>query len=223
MASIALPLLGLLSGGLSGLFGGKSQKATQSTDSTTTGSNAYNSNTSPVLSDFQEGLAKLFTTGLIDRYKQGPADLSGYAAGGLQDINRGADLKKQIVSNTLAQRGLSYSPAAATALAQPESERVGQGVDFMSQIPLLQRSLQQQDLQGLIQGFGALPTGQVSSGNTDTSSTTNGTTTSTGPSNMLGGLISGAASGGFAGYGAAQQGQFNNSLAAKLAALFGGK
>lgn len=195
-----VPGLGSLLGGLGGLFGSKPKSVTTNSNQTSETEGDFSSSTSPVLSDMQSMLANLFGNGLADRYRAGPTDLSGYEAGGLSEINKGADLKSKIISNTLASRGLSYSPYAGAQLAQPESERVGQGVDFLNQMPLLQRQLQQQDLSGLIQGFGALPTGSTTSGSQSGFSNNTGTSTQTGGgNNPFAGLFSGLGAGLFSG------------------------
>lgn len=195
MASFILPIIS----GLAGLFGGKPKTQEQTNTSTTNGttSGAFNSTNTPLLSDNQTNLSNSFVNGLINRYRNEPVDLSGYTAGGLRDINTGSDLKQKVMANTLASRGLSYSPYAAAASQAPESDRVSQQTQFLDQIPLLKRSLQSQDFDQMIKGFSALPT------STNTQGTQSGTTQSTtdqhgtqiSPNNMIGGALSGFGSG----------------------------
>jgi len=196
---LAIPLA--LSGisALAGLFGGRKQQqqSTSTSNSTSGGSSSYDNLSSPELSQGQLDLSRLFTDALINKFNAGPADLSGYEAGGLKNINRASDIKSQLLSNIMSQRGLSYSPAAASASAQQENDRVAQSTDFLNTIPLLKKQFEDKNIQDLISGFGALPTATRQTGTNIFSQNQSGTTTGTGqiPGNQLGGLFSGLGSG----------------------------
>lgn len=182
-----LPFIGPIISGLAGLFGGKksSNTATSQVDETTTNT--------PILSGQQQQLSDVFLKGLIDRFNQ-TQDLSGYSAGGLQTINEASSARQKIINNLLASRGLSFSPAATTANLMGENARLGESVNFLNQIPLLQRQLQGDALGDLMKGFSILPTA--------TTSTRKGTTTGTQPSSATGGLLSGIGAGLYAPYNA---------------------
>ena len=191
MAGFVLPILS----GLAGLFGGgQQQKTTQNTSSNTNQSQSTNQSafTNPNFSPLQQSLIQLFTQGAADQYAQS-TNLNPYAQQGLQTINSQGNANRQTINNVLAQRGLSYSPAAATALTQNTVNTGNQQNSFLEQIPLLQRQLQQSSLQQLMQAFGVIPTGTESGGtsnSTGTSSTT-GTGTSTTSGNPTAGALSG--------------------------------
>lgn len=207
--------IGSAIGGLAGLFGGgKQQKTTTSGTISNTGStsntssgefNTANQNTTtPNLTPLQQSLIKQFT-GTAQNLNTQAADLSGYKAQGLQDINDTSNAANQILARNLASRGLSFSPAATTAQTQQQLAEAGQRSQFLNSIPLLQRQLQQQSLQQLMQAFQVIPTGQTTSGyqqgSTDQQQygTSQNTQTQQGTNlvsgNPLGGLFSGLGGG----------------------------
>lgn len=234
MAAFIAPLIG----GLAGLFGGgqqqkqqtsgtitnqnqgtQTQQGTQQGTSTSSGTTQTQGNQAVThkLSPFQQQLAGIFSQGAANQYKKG-TDLSGYTQGGLQNINTGSDLASKVIANNFASRGLSYSPAAANAQTQNDLSRISQGNQFLSQVPLVQHQLQNQDLSQVMQAFGMLPTdtntATTGSGSTQNnasqsqtsditgSSTQSGTQTQQGTNlvsgNQLGGLFSGIGQGLFA-------------------------
>lgn len=178
MAAFAAPLIGLLTGGLSGLFGSKPKTTTTNSSSSTT----------PDLTGQQQFLENLIGDSAVNQYKAGAPDLSGYTANGLQNINQASALKSKTASNIVASRGLSFSPSSVQNLINPEADRLQQSSQFLSTIPLLKRQFEQQNLDQLMQSFGIMPKG----------STTTGTQTQTGNTNTAGNVFSGAASGLFA-------------------------
>lgn len=162
MAAAILPIIS----GLAGLFGGLSPKSTtQDTSSTTNSSQTgtQTGTTTPNLSPLQQALIGLFTQGAADTYKQSQ-NLTPYTAQGLEQIEGQGSANRQTLNNILSSRGLSFSPAAATALTQNALNTGNQQSQFVNQVPLLQRQLQQQSLQQLIQAFGVIPTGVTSTG-----------------------------------------------------------
>lgn len=207
MAGMILPIVS----GLAGLFGGlKGQQQYTNTNQqqNQSGEQFGNSRTTPELNPFQQQLAALFTGGARQMWDQ-DTNLSPYTSQGLQAIAGQGDANRRLISNILAQRGLSYSPAAATPLTMNALNTGNQQSQFLSQIPLLQRQLQQQSLQGLMQAFQVQPFGQSS----DSYGTTRGSSNMTGfsNSNVPGNPIAGALSG----FGAALPLAFPN--------LFGGQ
>lgn len=203
-AAIPLAISGISA--LAGLFGNRKQKQEQQTsssiDQTTTGSSnqLVNLLNAPEYTPEMAAVRDQILNMLMGRVSSS-TDLTGYTTTGLQDINRGSDLKRRTMENVLASRGLSYSPSTAHSVGRVESDRIGEQISFLNQIPLLQRQLQGEDLSALGDFFSRLPVAQRQSGvtNLNTTSTTKGTSTgsstTTQPGNMMGGLFSGLGSG----------------------------
>lgn len=84
-------------------------------------------------------------------------DLSGYQSQGLSTINQGYDAANKALQQTLASRGLTYSPMAGSSTAALNTARIGQGIQFQNQIPLLAQQLYQQKLASALQTFAANP------------------------------------------------------------------
>lgn len=191
MAAAVLPIIT----GLAGLFGGlKPQTQTQTTNSTTnqSGTQSQQGSTSPVFNELQQKLMGLFTQGSADFYRRG-TDLNPYMSAGLQAYGSQGNANRQILDSILASRGLSFSPAAASAQTQNLLNTGNQQAQFLSQLPLLQRQLEQGGLNQLISAFGAIPTGSTSSSSGEYSGTSNtsGTSKSTIPGNPIAGALSG--------------------------------
>ena len=207
--------IGSAIGGLAGLFGGGKQQKTQ-TSGTITNSGTQNQTgtfgtsgqqtgfSSPNLSPLQQALIQQFT-GTASNLNRQAADLSGYKAQGLSDINDTSNAASQALRNNLATRGLSFSPTAANAETQQRIGLAGQQSQFLNSLPLLQRQLQQQSLQQLMNAFQVIPTGTTTGGTTSQSGTTNETGTSNSTQtqqgtnlvsgNQMGGLFSGLGGG----------------------------
>lgn len=106
---------------------------------------------------------------LTQKYQQlSNPSLQGYAASQTQGINNNANLQSQAVQNAMAARGLSTSPAAGTAQAGVESQRIGAITGMQQQLPLLQNQLNVSNL-GAASGFlssipGLLGTTQTQTG-----------------------------------------------------------
>lgn len=197
MASGTLPIIS----GLAGLFAGNSSKNTNTQTQGTvnqTGTSNQSGSTTPNLSPLQQQLANLFTSQSMNQANKDP-NLTDYEAGGLQTINANSNLQNQVLQNSLASRGLSFSPAAATAQTQQTINQGNQQSQFIQQIPLLARQLQQQNNAQLQSNFSALPTGVStnSTGNTSQNQTTNATSQQqvTTPGGGIAGLLGGIASG----------------------------
>lgn len=84
-------------------------------------------------------------------------DLSGYQSQALQTNNAGYGAANQALQQTLASRGLTYSPMAGSATAALGTQRIGAGINIQNQIPLLQQQMYQQKLQSALQTFAANP------------------------------------------------------------------
>ena len=162
---------------LASLLGGRNKSSTSSTQDMT-------QTTNPVL----DPEIKDARSTVLDKYLARLGDQGGYMSAftgqGMKTINRTGDLKRTALENILAARGLGSSPAAAALLAKQESDVWGQQTDFLNQLPLVSRQLQNEDLTGLSSVIAASPYGQTS--------TSRGTSTGTGqPMNWSGAVGSG--------------------------------
>jgi len=201
MTAAAIPLI--LSGisGLAGLFGGGKQKQVNETNNSNTDATQTTqgfSSTTPELSGIQQLLSNMAGYGAINMLVHGPADLEGYKASALQQINQGADIQNKLSKNILASRGLSASPYAGYADILSDAPRVAQQDQLLGSLPLLQRQFQSDDLNRVIQAFGATgPVGSTST--TNNTQHTTGTTSQNGTQiqngNPLAGLFGGVGAG----------------------------
>lgn len=189
-------------GALAGALGNRSSKSTSDVSSKTDTTNDSTQNVdlsnmpnyTPEMAAYRDQILNA----LRNRFISG-TDLSGYTTSSLQNINAASDLRTKAMNNILAARGLSNSPVSANALGRIESGRIGEQLNFMNSIPLLQRQLQGEDLDQFSQFFSSLPVGTRQTGTTTLHSTgtqnTTGTQTNTQPGNVLGGLFSGLGAG----------------------------
>lgn len=181
MAALAVPIISAGLQGLAGLFGSRP------TTTTATGTQDTNSQTNYQYNPQQQALM----TQLMQQYQNqiNGTDLSGYQSAGIQNINQTSDAQSQAIQNMLSQRGLSFSPAAATSLTAQKVGQAGQQSQFLNSIPLLKYQMQSQALQGA----GSFLNGQRV--NSDTVGHTSSSETQKGSGNMLGGLFAGVGSG----------------------------
>lgn len=202
MASAALGIgLGLL-GGLGGLFGNRPKTYTTdqtgSSTGTTDASQYQDFYSNPTYDPYSDALRRGMIQNTLN-YMQTDPDLTGYTAQGLQQINQSGSALKQSIADTLASRGLSYSPIAGSALTSADINRVQQGNQFINQIPLLRQQLQQQKMSDIVNTFRALPYGTSGSsvgrnlGTQSQNFSQHGT--STDPGNQTGGFLAGLGGG----------------------------
>ncbi len=179
------------------MFGGG---ATQKTQSQTQSSGNQQGQTfgssTPQLNPLQQSLAALFSRGAMDQFNQG-TNLAPYTSAGLQQIQGQGQQNSRAIANNLANRGLSFSPAAGAATTQNQLNTGNQMQGFLQQIPLLQHQLQQGNLQQLMQAFSTQPYGQDTSGtsNVNTSGMSNTESTGSTPGGGLAGLLGGLGAG----------------------------
>lgn len=206
MAAFAAPLIASAIPALAGLFGGGKQQQTNSSQNTSGNQNQFysgRSSSNPQLNPFQSALASLFTRGTMDQYNRG-TNMAPYTSQGLQGIQSQGTQNNKLISNILAQRGLSYSPAAATGLTQNALNTGNQMSGFLQSVPLLQHQLQQGNLDQLMKAFGTMPYGttQDTSGQSQGTTQSNSTGTNTQMGNPLGGFFGGMGAGMFSPSGA---------------------
>jgi hypothetical protein len=125
------------------------------------------STSTPTLSPQFKPLQDLLLQQAMSRL-QNPTSLQGYESQGLSGINKTFGLGDMALQARLRARGLGRSNIAGAADARLEGDRLGQISQFQNGLPLLQRDLQNQDLQfgqGLLgMGRGTTTTGTASSG-----------------------------------------------------------
>jgi len=127
-------------------------------------------------------------TGILGQALQGlqAPDLRGYTSSGLENINQNTRNQSNILKNTLAARGLTYSsPLASAEESNIAQQGGGQQTAFLNSIPLLRQQLLQQNLSGAVNAFRSMPYGQQIAG----------TGSITQPGGILAGLLAGLAQG----------------------------
>lgn len=194
--AVSLGITGLSA--LAGLFGNRKKTSTQQQTQNQQYSNTQNVDLydNPILSgEAQSGYSSAINA-LLNQMQQDP-DLRGYTASGLRNISRQSDLSSKLLERTLAQRGLSNSPAYAAIMARNQDAQSGQTLDFLNSIPLLQRQFTNENAMNLVRAASAMPVGTRRTGSTTTSGSSTGTTTGTAtqPGDRLGGLFSGLGQG----------------------------
>lgn len=217
MASLILPLIS----GLAGLFGGDSTKKTttdQTASQTGTASGNTSSSNTPQLSDLQSLLANITGSAAIDQYKSGPSTIQATKIAGEQSIDANEQAAQKSVSNTLAARGLAYSPYAGTALAQPVLNAANQQSQLAESLPILSQQLNNQNISTLEGAFSATgPVGSTSTGSTSGTTSQNSSQQGTQIASTPGGGIAGLLSGLGAGFAAPSAGK---GSASNLSSIF---
>ena len=193
--------------GISGLAGGllnrpstQQQQTNQTTNQQSSQSTANQSQTNPNYDPFQLQMRNFLLSSYYNRTN--PAYINNLVNSsinnGTNEINASATPALQALRNSLAARGLSYSPVAGTAEAGMQAQRIGQITNLRAQAPLLADQLQGNALTSFSDYLSRLPVGQTSSSTGFQSgsgqSTTTGTGSVTNPGNILGGAVSGAGS-----------------------------
>lgn len=168
---LALPLV--LSGAsfLGGMFGNRG-KTSKSTNTSTTTTN---------LSPGATGLNDQLLSMIRGRLSAPSALPQGYEAGGIRDINSVFDVINQSKNANLTARGLSDSPVAGIGT---DNARAGEIAKFTSGLPLVNRQLENENMDFASRLFSLQPRSQ----------TTTGSGTNTQPGNMLGGGLDSLAS-----------------------------
>lgn len=83
---------------------------------------------------------------LYERRLNADVPLEGYEASGLQGINDAFAGVQQNLDANLTSRGLATSPVAGAAQSNLQAARGGQMAQFLNNLPLLRRQLQDQDI-----------------------------------------------------------------------------
>ncbi len=190
--------------GIAGLAGGLLNRPKEITkDSTGTSSNAFSSGTSgsfynsPTMDPMQSRMRDFLLQDYYTRAQGGDINhfLDAYKTMGVGGINRTSDMAQQNLSNSLAARGLSFSPVAGTALANAEQSRVGQINELNTSLPLLGEQMKQSRLTDFSNFLSKLPYGQQGTSESSTAGQQMGNTSehsvANDPGNILGGGIGG--------------------------------
>lgn len=141
---------------LGSLFGSKTKKQESS-------SGMEESTSTPEYDPALWGARNTLLESYLDRLKGGQGWMTGYTGQSLRKINQAGDIKSKILSGILSARGLGSSPVAANLMGGLESERLGQQVDFLNQVPLLERQMQGEDMGALANYIASLPKGSKTS------------------------------------------------------------
>lgn len=193
MAGFAIPLITAGISGLAGLFGNRkaARTGTDQTDITNNSSTQANSSTTHNFTGEQKTLVDQIMQSIAG---QKPFDASGYTANGLQSINSGADALQRSLKNTIAARGLSFSPAGFNPLAQAESGRIAQQNQFLETIPQVQQQYDTTNLENTLKAFGVMPTDSSTTGTSATNSTGSSDRTYVLPGSGVAGALGGVGS-----------------------------
>lgn len=153
--------IGGISDILGGLFGSTTKTSTSGSSSGTTsgtssGTGGLTYGQTPTYDPEAEKLRQGLISGVLNNLGS-DTNLSGYTSQGLGTINQGYDAANKALQQTLASRGLSYSPMAGSSTAQLGTQRIGAGIQFQNQIPMLQQQLLQSKLAQALQAFTAMP------------------------------------------------------------------
>ena len=156
MATLPI-MLGLSAlSGIGGFFGNKDKKQTS-----TTNSSEHSTSVGSTRPEYDPLNLSLRDT-LLDYYRRSlddDTDLSGYKAQGIANITQAGSARTNAIKNSLASRGLSYSPVSAFAPAMSESGRIGDTASFINSIPLLASKLKAERLAAAGQYQSSLPVG----------------------------------------------------------------
>jgi hypothetical protein len=170
------PWMDVLAGGMGGVAGAFPKTTTMTgsgtsvTDTNQAGGQNYLTNTTfSNLMDFLQHMSGTTTSAMTPTLSPETAQLMsqlaqrysglttpslmGYEANQTAQINANAKAQADAVDNVMAARGLSNSPAAATARANIEANRINQITGMRNQTPLLRNQL---NLQNLAAGTGFL-------------------------------------------------------------------
>jgi hypothetical protein len=125
------PYLPAVAGGIAGAIGGTQggRTATQM----------------PTVARGYETFGDLLKNRIQQRLMTG-ADMGGYEATGLQNINEAFGGAQQALDASLTSRGLGTSPVAGAAEGKLQQARGGEMARFLNTLPLLQREMQAQDI-----------------------------------------------------------------------------
>ncbi len=175
-----IPALGSVgASAVGGALAGRAGNRTQTSESSRTGS------ITPIEPEQFKGLEDLLIGRATGRLNS-PIPIEGLRAGGISGINDVFNTSRQSLENRLTNRGLSTSPVAGAGEATLEASRASEISRFENQLPLIERSLQDEDFRNALALFGQRPIGQRTEG------------TSTGevvfPGSPTGGAFSGAGS-----------------------------
>jgi hypothetical protein len=176
------------------------QEQSNATGTTQTLFGTTSSQTTPTFDPFTEAFRKKLGSLYTNRMYEDPSRLvDSILTRNLQGLNKGSEIARRIASNTMAARGLGFSPATGAVLSGMESERVGKGIDILGQRDLMIEDLIKSRLAEASNFFQMQPVGSSTTGQTSQTGTQIGEQTSTGtlqtPGNQLGGMFTNLTSG----------------------------
>lgn len=170
--------------GTSNTTSNSNSTGTSNTTGTLTGTQSQTSSSTPTFDPITEALRQQLIQSAGQQLSSVPS-ANSLISSGIQNINQGTDASRSALQQTLAARGLTYSPLAGSATANLENQRIGAGVSYANQAPALQQQLYTNALSNALNTFRAMPfattgtttgsTNQSQSQNTTQNQTTSGT------------------------------------------------
>lgn len=189
MGSFIAPLAIAGLSGLGGIFANKPKTTTTNSTQNSAGDQTQTGFSRPAYDPLTEMLRQQLINAYGGSLTEDP-DLSGYEASGLGKINQIGDARTAALKNSLASRGLSYSPVAPIATSNSDSQRFSDSASFENSLPLLRRQLMDQRLGAAGSFFKGLPIGQDTYGAGTFHQGQQGHTEQIGGGNELGGGLS---------------------------------
>lgn len=168
---------------LKGAMGGNRNQSNSRSSSTSSGTSTSTPTMAAEYSPMMQALISMNTQRLMK-----PSSLpDSYEQAGIRNINNTYDLAEGGLKNRLAAQGMSRSGMAGSGLGRLSGGRASDIVQFQGTIPMLNRQLQDQDMQN------AMQLAQFGRGQTTTGTQT-GSQNYTGSSGQPGGLTGGTGS-----------------------------
>ena len=97
--------------------------------------------------------------------------LASYTGNALKTANKAGDLQQTALDSILASRGLTGTVAGAALKQKALSDTYSEKINALSQVPLLSRQLNTEDLQGLSGIIASAPYGTTNTGMTTSTGT----------------------------------------------------
>jgi hypothetical protein len=182
MAAAFIPFLLMGASALGGALNSKPKvtKTTQDTKSSATGT------TMPTYDEAQLDVRNFLLRELMGGVENTPDFEKNYTAGGIANINRGADRTANQIRQAMIGRGLGRTSAGLSPEIANENARFGQLSQFQNSVPLQMEELRRNRMKDFAGFFSSLPVGSTQ--NQSSTSSSQGTQTSPGTNPLAGGL-----------------------------------
>lgn len=194
MAGFIAPIAGALGGLFDGIFGGPKQTTT--TNQTTNQNQSGTSTSTPNLSPLQQGVVNNFLNSANSGLTQSGTQANEMTGQQLQTNNNTYDAQNRVLQNTLAARGLTYSPVAASGTTAIKLAGAGANAATLGNAPILKQQLYNSNLSNIINAFRASPFGTTTDSSSTGTSNTEGTSTVQSKQNPFSAALQGFIGGG---------------------------